>query len=65
MFASVMMYFASHAMGVKSSLCLVLKIMFRVLISRMAGGWRGVAMAKSASWGGAVRSLSHCCRLWP
>lgn len=42
-------YFASQARGVKSSLCLVLKIMFLVLISRMDGGCRGVAMAKSAS----------------
>lgn len=42
-------YFASQAMGVKSSLCLVLKIMFLVLISRMAGGCRGVAMANRAS----------------
>lgn len=52
-------------MGVKSSLCLVLKIMFLVLISRMAGGWRGVAMANRASWGGLLPSLSHCWRLWP
>lgn len=42
-------YFASQANGVKSSLCLVLKIMFLVLISRMDGGCRGVAMAKRAS----------------
>lgn len=45
-------YFASQAMGVKSSLCLVLKIMFLVRISRIAGGSRGVAMAKRASCGG-------------
>lgn len=42
-------YFASQASGVKSNLCLVLKIMFLVLISRMDGGCRGVAMANRAS----------------
>lgn len=51
-------YFASQANGVKSSLCLVLKIMFLVLISRMDGGCRGVAMAKSASWAGAFPPFS-------
>ena len=39
-------YLASHAKGVKSSLCFVLKIMFLVLISRMDGGCRGVEIAK-------------------
>lgn len=51
-------------MGVKSSLCLVLKIMFLVLISRIAGDWSGVAMQNMASWGGVLTS-SHCWRLWP
>lgn len=53
-------YFASQAKGVKSSLCLVLKIMFLVLISRIDGGCRGVAIAKRASWGGAFPPLSCC-----
>lgn len=55
-----MAYFASQAMGVKSSLCLVLKIMFLVLISRMAGGCRGVAMANRASCGGLLPSPLRC-----
>lgn len=54
-------YFASQAKGVKSSLCLVLKIMFLVRISRMDGGCRGVAMAKRASWGGAFPPFSCRC----
>lgn len=45
-------YLASQAIGVKSNLCLVLKIMFLVRISIMEGGCRGVAMANRASWGG-------------
>lgn len=44
-------YFASQPVGVKSSLCLVLKMKFLVRISRMDGGCRGVATANSASWG--------------
>lgn len=47
-------YLASHAKGVKSSLCFVLKIMFLVLISRMDGGCNGVEMAKRASSGGSA-----------
>lgn len=45
-------YLASQAVGVKSSLCLVLKIMFLVRISRMAGGCSGAAMANRAGRGG-------------
>lgn len=58
-------YFASQAMGVKSSLCLVLKIMFFVLISRMVGGWSGVAMANRASRGGLLPLLLRCGWRWP
>lgn len=52
-------YFASQAMGVKSSLCFVLKIMFLFLISRMVGGCSGEAMANRASRGGLLRC--SCC----
>lgn len=45
-------YLGSHAKGVKSSLCFVLKIMFLVRICRMDGGCRGVEMANRASCGG-------------
>lgn len=47
-------YLASHAKGVKSSLCFVLKIMFLVRICRMDGGCKGVEIAKRASWGGSA-----------
>lgn len=54
-------YLASHARGVKSSLCFVLKIMFLVWICRMDGGCRGVEIAKRASCGGSVDPSSD---LW-
>lgn len=57
-------YFASQASGVKSSLCFVLKIMFLVLISRMDGGCRGVAIANRASWEGIFPPFS-CRWFWP
>lgn len=44
-------YFASQPVGVKSSLCFVLKMKFLVRISRIDGGCRGVATANRASWG--------------
>lgn len=47
-------YLASHAKGVKSSLCFVLKIMFLVRICRMDVGCKGVEIAKRASWGGSA-----------
>jgi len=47
-------YLASHAKGVKSSLCFVLKIMFLVRICRMDGSCKGVEIAKRASWGGSA-----------
>lgn len=47
-------YFASQPVGVKSSLCLVLKMKFLVRISRIDGGCRGVATANRASWGDKV-----------
>lgn len=47
-------YLASHAKGVKSSLCFVLKIMFLVRICGMDGGCKGVEIAKRASWGGSA-----------
>lgn len=51
-------YLASHAKGVKSSLCLVLKIMFLVRICRMDGSCKGVEMANRASWGGSTEPSS-------
>lgn len=44
-------YFESHAVGVKSSLCLVLKKQLLVRTSSMDGGCRGQARANRASWG--------------
>lgn len=42
-------YLVSIPMGVKSSLCLVWKRRVLLLISKIEGGWRGVAMIKRAS----------------